>query len=168
MYLLHPVLIEVYDSVPWTRDQNFVPMELLLVTVFVLVPLVCCGLTHRFIEAPMQRLGRRVARRLDVRFGRTASRVSLTGLWSRRYQQHHILGRPPIRERHETPDPVRSDALESRFHCVRHDGYPAWPSLLARSAATPFLRRSFSVSALLSVGFRVPFRRAPGTPIGAS
>jgi peptidoglycan/LPS O-acetylase OafA/YrhL len=69
LYLLHPVLIEVYDSVPWTRNQNFVPTELLLVAVFVLVLLVCCGLTHRLIEAPMQRLGRRVARRLDVRFG---------------------------------------------------------------------------------------------------
>ena len=69
VYLLHPVLIEVYDSVPWTRNQNFVPTELLLVAVFLLVLLVCCGLTHRLIEAPMQRLGRRVARRLDVRFG---------------------------------------------------------------------------------------------------
>ena len=69
VYLLHPVLIEVYDSVPWTRNQNFVPTELLLVAMFVLVLLACCGLTHRFIEAPMQRLGRRVARRLDVRFG---------------------------------------------------------------------------------------------------
>ena len=57
------MLIEVYDSVPWTRNQNFVPTELLLVL------LVCCGLTHRLIEAPMQRLGRRVTRRLDVRFG---------------------------------------------------------------------------------------------------
>jgi len=69
LYLLHPVLIEVYDSVPWTRNQNFVPTELLLVAVFLLVLLVCCGLTHRLIEAPMQRLGRRVTRRLDVRFG---------------------------------------------------------------------------------------------------
>ena len=69
LYLLHPVLIEVYDSVPWTRNQNFVPTELLLVAVFLLALLVCCGLTHRLIEAPMQRLGRRVARRLDVRFG---------------------------------------------------------------------------------------------------
>jgi peptidoglycan/LPS O-acetylase OafA/YrhL len=69
VYLLHPVLIEVYDSVPWARNQNFVPTELLLVAVFLLVLLVCCGLTHRLIEAPMQRLGRRVTRRLDVRFG---------------------------------------------------------------------------------------------------
>jgi peptidoglycan/LPS O-acetylase OafA/YrhL len=68
-YLLHPVLIEAYNSVPWTRNENFVPMELLLVAVFVLVLLVCCGLTHRFIEAPMQRVGRRVAGRLDARFG---------------------------------------------------------------------------------------------------
>ena len=69
VYLLHPVLIEVYTSVPWTRNENFVPTELLLVAVFVAVLLVCCGLTHRFIEAPMQRLGRRVAGRLDARFG---------------------------------------------------------------------------------------------------
>jgi peptidoglycan/LPS O-acetylase OafA/YrhL len=43
--------------------------SLLLVAVFVLVLLVCCGLTHRFIEAPMQRLGRRTAGWLDARFG---------------------------------------------------------------------------------------------------
>jgi peptidoglycan/LPS O-acetylase OafA/YrhL len=69
VYLPHPVLIEVYDSVPWTQNENFVPMELLLVAVFVAALLACCGLTHRFIEAPMQRLGRQVAGRLDARFG---------------------------------------------------------------------------------------------------
>jgi len=74
VYLLHPVLIEAYDSVPWTQNENFVPMELLLVAVFMLVLLVCCGLTHRFIEVSMQRLGRRVAGRLDARFGPDAPR----------------------------------------------------------------------------------------------
>jgi hypothetical protein len=42
-----------------------------------------------------------------------------TGLRSHRYRQPHgpgALGQP---ERHETPDPVRSDAVESRFHGVR-------------------------------------------------
>jgi len=68
-YLLHPVLIEIYDGVPWTRNESFVPTELLMTAIFLLVLLVCCGLTYRFIEAPMQRVGRRVARRLDVRFG---------------------------------------------------------------------------------------------------
>jgi hypothetical protein len=69
VYLLHPALIEAYASVPFTRNENFVPMELLLVAAFVAVLLTCCGLTHRFIEAPMQRIGRRVGARLDARFG---------------------------------------------------------------------------------------------------
>jgi peptidoglycan/LPS O-acetylase OafA/YrhL len=69
VYLLHPALIEIYDSVPVTRNENFVPTELLMVGVFLLVLLVCCGLTHRFIEAPMQRRGRALAQRLDARFG---------------------------------------------------------------------------------------------------
>ncbi len=47
VYLLHPVLIEVYASVPWTQNENSVPMELLMVAVFVLVLLVCCALTRR-------------------------------------------------------------------------------------------------------------------------
>ena len=38
VYLLHPVLIEVYNSVPWTQNENFVPMELLLVAVFIAGP----------------------------------------------------------------------------------------------------------------------------------
>lgn len=74
VYLLHPALIEVYSSVPWTRNENFVPTELLLVAVFVAVLLACCWLTYRFIEAPMQRVGRRVAGSLDARFGPDAVR----------------------------------------------------------------------------------------------
>ncbi len=69
VYLIHPVLIEVYNSVPWTHGENFVPVELLMVAVFMLVLLVCSALTHRFIELPMQRKGRQLARWLDVRFG---------------------------------------------------------------------------------------------------
>ena len=87
VYLLHPVLIEAYNSVPWTQNENFVPMELLLVAVFMLVLLVCCGLTHRFIEAPMQRLGRWVTGRLDGRFGPDALR-------SRRPRPDPVVARP--------------------------------------------------------------------------
>ena len=49
-----------------------------MVAVFVLVLLVCCGLTRRFIEAPMQRLGRRIADRLDARFGPDVLRLRST------------------------------------------------------------------------------------------
>jgi peptidoglycan/LPS O-acetylase OafA/YrhL len=69
IYLIHPMLIEAYTSVPVTRNENFVPMELGLTAAFVLALLICCALTYRYIEAPMQRVGRRIARRLDVRFG---------------------------------------------------------------------------------------------------
>jgi peptidoglycan/LPS O-acetylase OafA/YrhL len=74
IYLIHPMLIEAYTAVPVTRNENFVPMELGLVAAFVLALLICCGMTQHFIEAPMQRLGRRIARRLDVRFGEDLSR----------------------------------------------------------------------------------------------
>ncbi len=46
-----------------------------MVAVFVLVLLVCCELTRRFIEAPMQRLGQWVAGRLDA--GRAAATVKV-------------------------------------------------------------------------------------------
>jgi hypothetical protein len=44
------------------------------------------------------------------------------------HHQHHGSYAAGQLERHETPDPVRSDALDSRFHCVRqqadrHDRY---------------------------------------------
>ena len=48
-----------------------------------------------------------------------AARPQKTGLRPHRHHQHHALGAPSQPERHETPDPVRSNALESRFHCVR-------------------------------------------------
>ena len=36
---------------------------------FLAALLACCALTYYLVEAPMQRLGRRVAARLDARFG---------------------------------------------------------------------------------------------------
>jgi peptidoglycan/LPS O-acetylase OafA/YrhL len=51
------------------HGENFVPMELLMVALFVLVLLLRCALAYRFVEAPMQRRGRRLAQRPDARFG---------------------------------------------------------------------------------------------------
>jgi hypothetical protein len=42
-----------------------------------------------------------------------------TGLRTRRHHQHHDPGAPDQPERHETPDPVRSNEVEPGFHCVR-------------------------------------------------
>ena len=43
-----------------------------------------------------------------------------TGLRSRRHHQHHGPFVPDPAQEPETPDPVRSDAVDSRFHGVRH------------------------------------------------
>src|SRR5689334_23158424 len=40
------------------------------------------------------------------------------GLTSHRHHQPHCPGRRDQLERYETPDPVRSNAVEPRFHCV--------------------------------------------------
>jgi hypothetical protein len=42
-----------------------------------------------------------------------------TGLRTRRHHQHHGSCAPDQVERHETPDPLRSNALDSRFQCVQ-------------------------------------------------
>jgi peptidoglycan/LPS O-acetylase OafA/YrhL len=80
VYLLHPLLIEVYDYVPWTRGRHPFLLQVVMAGAFVLVLLGFSGLTHRLIEAPMQRHGRRLARQLDSRFGEdslSALRVEL-------------------------------------------------------------------------------------------
>src|SRR6476619_191595 len=51
--------------------------------------------------------------------GGRAARFEKPGLRSRRHHQHHGPYVPNPVERHETPDPVRSDALKSRIHGVR-------------------------------------------------
>jgi hypothetical protein len=117
VYLLHPALIEAFASVLRTKKQHFVPTELLLVAVFVLVLLVSCGLTHRFIEAPMQRLGRRVAGRLDARFGPDVppprrprpDPAGSPGRTRGTHEQPRLTGNTPIRAR-VTPPGMRSSA----------------------------------------------------------
>ncbi len=69
VYLLHPLLIDVYDSIPWARGHHPVGLQVALAGGFLAVLLACCALTYHLVEAPMQRLGRRAAARLDARFG---------------------------------------------------------------------------------------------------
>src|SRR4029078_5640766 len=49
-----------------------------------------------------------------------------TGLRSRRHHQPHGSYALDQSERHETPDPVRSDAVDSRFHGVRQQADAVW------------------------------------------
>lgn len=61
VYLLHPVLLLVSDQLFGTPRQD----QVLGLAVFVGVLLVVSWATHRYVEAPMQRLGRRLAGRLS-------------------------------------------------------------------------------------------------------
>jgi peptidoglycan/LPS O-acetylase OafA/YrhL len=69
VYLLHPLLLDAYDSIPFTHSRHPVGVQVALTGVFLAALLACCALTYHLVEAPMQRLGRRVAARLDARFG---------------------------------------------------------------------------------------------------
>jgi peptidoglycan/LPS O-acetylase OafA/YrhL len=68
VYLLHPALIEVYRHLGWTAHHSFW-MQVLVDALFVAILLAVCSVTYLLVERPMQDVGRRVARRLDARFG---------------------------------------------------------------------------------------------------
>ncbi|HTX27868.1 MAG TPA: acyltransferase [Streptosporangiaceae bacterium] len=69
VYLLHPLLIEVYDHLPWVpRDHPFW-LQMILAAAFLAVLIAVSSLTYLGVEQPMQNAGRRVARWLDGHFG---------------------------------------------------------------------------------------------------
>ena len=68
-YLLHPLLLDFSDRIPFMNSRHPVAVQVALAVGFLVVLLACCALTYYLVEAPMQRLGRRVAAQLDARFG---------------------------------------------------------------------------------------------------
>jgi peptidoglycan/LPS O-acetylase OafA/YrhL len=70
VYLLHPLFLDVYDNLPFAPGgRQPLWQQLGATAAFLAVLLACCAATYYLVEAPMQRLGRRVAARLDDRFG---------------------------------------------------------------------------------------------------
>jgi len=69
VYLLHPLLISLYNHIPLTQHPHPFPQQVLLAAAFLVGLLGCCWLSYRFIEAPMQRQGRRFAAWLEYWFG---------------------------------------------------------------------------------------------------
>jgi peptidoglycan/LPS O-acetylase OafA/YrhL len=68
VYLLHPMLIDIYRHVPGTAHHPFWPQIALDVLFFAFV-IAVCSVTYLLVERPMQELGRRLGRKLDARFG---------------------------------------------------------------------------------------------------
>ena len=69
VYLLHPLLIEVYHHFAWTRATHSFWLQVLIAAVFLAILIACRSVTYLLVERPMQQVGRRVGRWLDARFG---------------------------------------------------------------------------------------------------
>ena len=69
VYLLHPLVIEVYHHFSWTRERHSFPLQVLVAAGLLIVIVALSSVTYRLVEQPMQDFGRRVGRWLDGRFG---------------------------------------------------------------------------------------------------
>ena len=70
LYLVFPLLLNLYDGIPFPASyQQRAWLQVGASVVFLAALLCCAALTYHLVEAPMQRLGKRAAARLDVRFG---------------------------------------------------------------------------------------------------
>jgi peptidoglycan/LPS O-acetylase OafA/YrhL len=69
VYLLHPLLIEVYHHWHWTRHHYPIGVQILLAVAFMLVLIALSSVTYLLVERPMQNVGRRVGRWFDATLG---------------------------------------------------------------------------------------------------
>jgi peptidoglycan/LPS O-acetylase OafA/YrhL len=69
LYLLHPLVIEVYHHYTWTRHPHPFALQALLAAGLLAVIIGVSSVTYLYVERPAQGFGRRVGRRLDARFG---------------------------------------------------------------------------------------------------
>lgn len=69
VYLVHALLIEVLHYCVLPGHHYPTTARYAMAVVFVLVTIGVSSLTYLFVERPMQNAGRRVARRLDLRYG---------------------------------------------------------------------------------------------------
>ena len=69
LYLLHPLVIEVYHHYHWTRHHHPLWLQALLAAGIFAAVVALSSVTYLLVERPMQKLGRRVGRWLDTQFG---------------------------------------------------------------------------------------------------
>jgi peptidoglycan/LPS O-acetylase OafA/YrhL len=69
IYLLHPLLIEVYYYSPLSHSRHSRATDAVLVALFMIVLITLSSLTYVLVERPMQTAGRRVGKWLDARYG---------------------------------------------------------------------------------------------------
>jgi peptidoglycan/LPS O-acetylase OafA/YrhL len=69
VYLLHPIVLNAYWSFPVFHRPHPFAIQVGLAAGILAVVLVSAALSYYLVEAPMQRIGHRFARRLQTRFG---------------------------------------------------------------------------------------------------
>jgi peptidoglycan/LPS O-acetylase OafA/YrhL len=69
VYLLHPIILNAYRSVPAFEQPHPFPIQVLLAAGILAVVLACSAITYYFIESPMQKYGHRLSRFLQGRLG---------------------------------------------------------------------------------------------------
>ena len=69
VYMLHPIVLNVYRSIHVFDRPHPFAIQVLLAAGILAVVLACSALSYYFVEAPMQRVGHRFARLLQARFG---------------------------------------------------------------------------------------------------
>jgi hypothetical protein len=69
-------MLDLYDSIPFPPGyQHQEWLQAGASIVFLAALLACSAMTYHLVEAPMQRLGRRAAARLDARLGNAGNEV---------------------------------------------------------------------------------------------
>jgi peptidoglycan/LPS O-acetylase OafA/YrhL len=69
VYMLHPIVLNAYRTIPTFAQPHPFAIQLLLAAGILAVVLACSALSYYFVEAPMQRVGHRFARLLQGWFG---------------------------------------------------------------------------------------------------
>ena len=69
VYLLHPLVNEVYHHFTWTRQPHHFWEQVLLAAAILAVVLALGSATYLCVERPMRNVGRRLGRWLDAQFG---------------------------------------------------------------------------------------------------
>ena len=69
VYLLHPLVIELFHHFRWTSLHHPFWLQVLLAAAFLDIVIAVSSLTYLFVERPMQNVGRRLGRWLDAHFG---------------------------------------------------------------------------------------------------
>jgi hypothetical protein len=66
VYLLHPLVFNLYRSIPVLHRKHTMPDQVLFFAGLLAVIIALSALTYHLVEKPMQRLGRRVAARFPA------------------------------------------------------------------------------------------------------